>query len=125
MIQRRFKILFSVVVCLAFFKIYQHNLLVQLTYQHQRLVMQKKRLEQERNEQYIAYLSLHNPEAVFTVAKDKLSMKALTVTQLRTIPNTSLSIDCLHTTSHDSVLKTIGLYDMTVGKTGGAAYVRA
>ena len=125
MIQRRFKILTVLVVVLAFFKIYQHNLFVQLTYEHQRLIRHKKELEQARNEAYINLLERKDPDKVFALAQKKLGMQPLAVNQMRLVPNGIDVVDCLHTTSTDAVLKTVGLYDLVIGKTGGVRHVRA
>jgi len=125
MIQRRFKILTGLVVVLAFFKIYQHNLLVQLTYEHQRLVRHKKELEQTRNEAYINLLQRKDPNKVFAIAQKKLGMQPLMVNQVKIVPSGLAVVDCLHTGSTDAVLKKIGLYDLVIGKTGGVGHVRA
>ena len=125
MIQRRFKIITALVVVLAFFKIYQHNLFVQLTYEYQRLVRHKKELEQTRNEAYIKLLERKDPDKVFASAQKKLGMQPLAVNQMKLVPSGIDAVDCLHTTSTDTVLKTVGLYDLVIGKTGGVRHVRA
>jgi len=125
MIQTRFKILSIVIVVLAFFKIYQHNLLVQLTYEYQRLVQHKKKLEQERNELYIHFLRKRDPERIFAHAQKKLGLHMLTIDQIKHIPTGKQAVDFLHTTSCDAVLKIMGLYDLVIGRTGGLVHVCA
>ena len=125
MMQRRFKIITALVVVLAFFKIYQHNLFVQLTYEHQRHVRHEKELEQVRNEAYSNLLERKDPDKIFALAQKKLAMQPLAVNQVQLVPNGIDAVDCLHTTSTDAVLKTVGLYDLVMGKTGGVRHVRA
>ena len=125
MINKRFRVLTILIVVLAFFKIYQHNLLVQLTYEHQRLERHKKELEQTRNEMYISLLQRKDPDKVFAYARNKLGLQPLAINQVKVVPSGLDVIDCLHTSSTDAVLKTIGLYDLVIGKTGRGSYVRA
>lgn len=105
------------VVCFVFLKIYQHNLVIKLSYEKQRLEKKKMQLEKERNDFSVELLSLLDPEKILTKAQEEWGMKAIKINQVRAVPMRT-GVDFLRTTSNDDVLKRIGLYDAIIGYTG-------
>lgn len=77
-------ILFLVIVFFVFFKIYQHNLLIRLNYEKQRVENEKNELKKKKNELLVKYFEFKNQHRVKTVAQEKLGMQPLKLSQIIT-----------------------------------------
>lgn len=111
------KILIVLVVSFVFIKIYQHNLVIKLNYERQRLENKKTQREKERNELSVQLLSLLEPGKLVVKAKEAWGMNAIKISQVRAVPP-KVEVDFLGTTSSDKVLTTLELHDVVMGYTG-------
>ncbi|MBD3232060.1 hypothetical protein GF322_05400 [Candidatus Dependentiae bacterium] len=88
MIKIRFlTILFTLNIVFIFIKIYQHNLLIRLTYEKQRIEKHKNDLKKQKNDLRIKYLTIIDQEKIYNLAKDKLGMQSLKLSQITTCTN--------------------------------------
>lgn len=110
-------VLMSLVIGLMFLKIYQHNLIIKLSYETQRLERKSSQLEKDRNDLLMAFYNRKDPINLQVKARDEWGMKNLTLSQVITL-TAQAPIDFLHTTSHIATLKTLNLYDAVVTRTG-------
>ncbi len=106
----------------VFLKIYQHNLIIKLNYEYQRLEKKKSQLEKDRNELLAVFLKVQAPRKVLAMARDTWGMVPLTIHQVCTI-EVRPEIDFLSTTSSDDLLHYLGVYDVVMGFSGGAGHV--
>jgi hypothetical protein len=101
----------------VFARIYQHNSVIKLNYQNQRLEKQKSQLEKDRNELLMELYELHDPETVLTQV-EQWGMAPLKVSQVMTL-TTQARIDFIGTTSQEDVLQKIGIDDFVTTHSGG------
>ncbi len=85
MIKVRFlTILFVINLVFIFTKIYQHNLLISLTYEKQRIENKKNNLKKQKNDLRIQYFTMIDQEKVWNLAKSKLGLQPLRLSQVTT-----------------------------------------
>lgn len=85
MVKMKFlSIFFLVVVFFIFFRIYQHNLLIRLNYEKQRVESEKDELKKKKNELLVKYFEIKDQHRVKTVAQEKLGMQPLKLSQIIT-----------------------------------------
>jgi hypothetical protein len=111
------KIMIALGVSFIFVKIYQHNLVIKLNYEKQRLEKRKLQQEKVRNDFIVEYLSLTDPAKILTKAKGLWGMKPIKICQVRSVPALS-QLDFFGSISDIQVLKKQGLYDVVSGYTG-------
>jgi hypothetical protein len=107
-----------------FLKIYQHNLIIKLNYEYQRLEKKKSQLEKDRNELLSVYLKTRDPHKVLAIARDEWGMVPLKIHQVESIVEHP-EIDFFSTTSSDDLLRYLGVYDVVMGVSGGSGHVGA
>ena len=83
------KILFFIGIALVFVKIYQHNQVVRITYEKQRLERKKQDLVKEKNELLIRHAFLKDYKKVKQYAQDVLKMRKLLLSQVITLTTKS------------------------------------
>jgi len=69
-------------IAFLFIKIYQHNQIVKLNYEKQRLENKTIELRKERNKQLITLHKLKNPRRIKKIAQNKLGMQQLRLSQI-------------------------------------------
>jgi len=106
-------------ITLAFVKIYQHNLIIKLKYEKQRLEKKATQLRKDRNELVAVYAQLQDSQSVITKATNELGMKPLSIKQVRFLPSHA-DIPFLKTASTADVLQKLGLQDLFLTHTGGS-----
>lgn len=111
------RILVVLVICFVFIKIYQHNLVIKLNYEKQRLEKKEALLEKQKNDLCVEYLTLREPEQLIIYAKSEWGMKAVDPAKVRVIPSSSKA-DFLATLPSDEVFMKLGLYELMYGHTG-------
>lgn len=104
-------------IAFVFIKIYQHNLIIKLRYEYQRLEKQKLLLEKERNDILAKLLRMQDYDELMTTAENRWGMKPLRVTQIKSVQRQP-AVDFMHTTSTVPVLQSCGLYEVVYGHTG-------
>jgi hypothetical protein len=112
-----------IVVCciaLAFIKIYQHNLIIGLNYELQRLEKQRSQLAKERNELFAAISQLHAPEVVMHQAQTKLAMAPHAVDHVVLLDPAPAKVDFIGTTSTHEILLALHIMDNVTSLTGGS-----
>ncbi len=117
----RLSVLRVITICsigFIFLRIYQHNLVIKLNYDYQRLDKRKTQLEKERNELYTQLMCVNDPERVLAYATMQRNMRPLKVGQIVCLDDRK-PFDFVGTTSNEVVVQQLGLFDMVLGKTGG------
>ena len=79
------RILFLCCIGFVFLVIYQHNLIIKLTYSKQRLIQKKDKLQKERNELMKELCQLKDLHKVRTWAQDTLGMTDVKMSQVFTL----------------------------------------
>ena len=83
MTRKRFlTILFLITISLIFLKIYQHNLLIRLNYEKQRIENKKNELKRKKNELLVEYFKLKNQHRVKKLAQENLGLKPIKLSQI-------------------------------------------
>jgi hypothetical protein len=77
-------ILFLVSISFIFLKIYQHNLLIKLSYEKQRVESEKNELKKKKSELLVKYFELSNQLVVKNMAQEKLGLQPLKLSQIIT-----------------------------------------
>ncbi len=77
-------IIFLVIICFIFVKIYQHNLLIKLDYKKQRIENKKNKLKRKKNELLVKYFELKNQHRVKAFVQEELGMKPISLSQIIT-----------------------------------------
>ncbi len=77
-------ILFLVGLSFIFLKIYQHNLLIKLSYEKQRVENEKNELKKKKSELFVKYFELSNRQLVRSKAQEKLGLQPLKLSQIVT-----------------------------------------
>jgi hypothetical protein len=112
------KIFIVVGVFFVFTRIYQHNLVIKLNYEYQRLEKKRSQLEKQRNELLMELFEVQDPDKVLALA-DHCGMVPLKVSQVITL-TTQPVIDFLSTYSSETVLQRLGLVDSNISHSGGS-----
>jgi predicted phage tail protein len=106
-----FRILLCAALCFLFVKIYQHNLIIKLNYEKQRVENNIKRLKNERNELYAQFLTLRDGQKILHMAEQLWGMKSLSAKQI-IMSGSSVHFDFLSTASSQDCLAEAGLYHL-------------
>jgi hypothetical protein len=106
-------------IVLAFIKIYQHNLIIGLSYELQRLEKQRLNLAKERNELLATISQIHAPEMVMSQAQMKLNMTPHAVDRIVLLGTEPAKIDFIGTTSTPQTLLALHIMDNIASLTGG------
>jgi hypothetical protein len=69
---------------MVFVKIYQHNLIIKLNYERQRLELKKGQLKKKKNDLFCQLCFLKNPKNVTNFAQETLLMDRLKFSQVMT-----------------------------------------
>ncbi len=80
-----FSLLFLLCTFFVFIKIYQHNLLIKLIYEKQRLERKKEILKQKKNHMLAKLYTLRDFKRVKKIAEKKLGLKELKLSQIITM----------------------------------------
>lgn len=72
------------VLCMVFIKIYQHNLIIRLSYERQRLELKKSQLKKQKSDLLRLLCFLKDPRNVTSFAKESLAMDKLKFSQAMT-----------------------------------------
>ncbi|MFA5306414.1 MAG: hypothetical protein WC365_03110 [Candidatus Babeliales bacterium] len=104
-------------IALAFIKIYQHNLIIGLNYELQRLEKQRSQLAKQRNDLLASLTQLHAPEVVMRQAQTHLGMTPQTVQHVIYLTPQTTTIDFIGTASTNTILTTLHL-DSVTSQTG-------
>ena len=75
-------------IFMVFVTIYQHNAIIKLNYEKQRLVLMQNRLDKERSERMVELFSLRNFSRVTHVATERLGMRPLALSLVMTLTTT-------------------------------------
>ena len=76
-----------IAILFLFFKIYQHNSIVKLVYEKQRLERMKEGLRKDKNKLLVQLYTIKNQEKVREEAREKFSFCALKPDQIVTYSN--------------------------------------
>ena len=76
---------FLFLIVFIFFKIYQHNKLVKVTYQKQRIDQEREHLEKENNRLLVEFYKLKDQNRVKRIAQEKLGMQEAKLGQIRVL----------------------------------------
>ncbi len=77
-------IIFLLVISFIFLKIYQHNLLIKLSYEKQRFVLKKEELKQKKNLLLVDFYKLKDFKRIKNIASQELGLQELTLSQIKT-----------------------------------------
>ena len=124
MLLKNTHIIAGITLIFIFLKIYQHNIIIKLTYEQQRLEHQKRDLEQKLNEQYIQMFLLQDPDKVFAIVQEENGMTPIKLTQIQEISKELDTFDYFTTPSSEKLLKQLGFYDITIQTTKGYKHAR-
>jgi cell division protein FtsL len=83
-----FTVLVCIILAFIFIKIYQHNILIKLTYKKQRLEKKKNKLKRKKNHLTVKLFKLKNYEKIEKIARNKFGMQPLTTSQIITVTKT-------------------------------------
>ena len=78
------RLLIITFMCMVFIKIYQHNLIIRLNYEHQRLEIKKSQLKKQKNDLLSQLCFLKDPRCVTSFAQGTLNMDKLKFSQVMT-----------------------------------------
>lgn len=112
------RIVFVVVCVCSFIEIYQHNLMVKLNYEYQRLARKRLSLEKEYNDFLVELMKIKDAQKIIEWAQDVLHMSSLKICQIVEC-NQYAPVQFLGSTSSEVVGKHIGIYDASFSTTGG------
>jgi|SaaInlLV_10m_DNA_2_1039722.scaffolds.fasta_scaffold73574_1 hypothetical protein len=73
----------------VFFKIYQHNKMIKLVYQQQRIEKSQKVLDKNKNKLLIQLHQIKNKKNIKQAAQSQLGMKDLQVSQMMSFAHTN------------------------------------
>ncbi len=104
-------------IVLAFIKIYQHNLIIGLNYELQRLEKQRSQLAKQRNDLLANLTQLHAPEVVMHQAHALHGMTPHAVHHVIYLKPQTAPIDFIGTASTHTILTALHL-DTVISKTG-------
>ena len=76
---------FLFLILFIFFKIYQHNKLVKVTYQKQRIEQELEYFEKENNRLLVELYKLKDQNRVKEIAQEKLGMQEAKLEQIRVL----------------------------------------
>lgn len=82
-----FYLLFLLNVTFVFVKIYQHNLVIKLNYEKQRLEIKKTNLKHNKNYKLVKLYKLRDFKRIKNIAINKLRLKELKLSQVITLTN--------------------------------------
>ncbi|MBU4270148.1 hypothetical protein KJ644_03340 [Candidatus Dependentiae bacterium] len=77
-------IIFLLVISFIFLKIYQHNLLIKLSYEKQRFALKKEELKQKKNLLLVDFYKLKDFKRIKNIASQELGLQELTLSQIKT-----------------------------------------
>jgi hypothetical protein len=77
-------IVFLILVFFVFLKIYQHNSLIRLNYEKQRVENEKDELKKKKNELLVKYFEIKNQHKARAAVQEKLGMQPLKLSQIIT-----------------------------------------
>ena len=80
-----FTSLFVILVASVFLKIYQHNLLINLSYRRQLLERKKKFLMEHKNKLLVRLFKFKNHQNVKKIAMEKLDLRPIMLSQIITV----------------------------------------
>ena len=80
-----FSLLFLLCTSFVFVKIYQHNLLIKLIYEKQRLERKKDTLKQNKNHMLAKLYTLRDFKRIKRIAKENFGLKELKLSQIITM----------------------------------------
>ena len=100
---RFFRSLALFFIALVFVKIYQHNQIIKLNYEKQRVENKRNKLKRERNELLVQLSALNDLGKVRKVAQEKMGMQWLTMSQIITV--TEQPLFDFYTTTTVNVLR--------------------
>ena len=80
-----FTILFAISIIFVFIKIYQHNQVVKLSYEKQRLENKTINLKKKKDQLLIELYTLKDPQKVKQIAQEKFGMQPLKLSQILTL----------------------------------------
>lgn len=103
-------VIVSIFLGLSFFKIYQHNLVIKLNYEKQRLVKRKEHLKKERNDLLMKLFVAQDYGQLQARARQEWGMVPMKVSHVLTL-TTQATVDFMATSSRDSVLMQLRLFD--------------
>lgn len=104
-------------IALAFIKIYQHNLIIDLNYEIQRLAKQKSQLSKQRNDLLANLTQLHAPEIVMHQAQTKRGMTPQAVHRVIHLKPQANTINFIGNTPNNTILVALHL-DPVISQTG-------
>lgn len=73
-----------IIMCMVFVKIYQHNLIIRLNYERQRLEIKKKQLKTQKNDFQRQLCCVRDSGIVSAFAQDKLGLSKTKFSQVMT-----------------------------------------
>lgn len=80
-----FSLLFLLGLFLVFLKIYQHNLLIKMAFEKQRLERQRLKLKDKRSLLLIKFFKLKNFKKIQQIAVDDLGLQELKLSQIKKV----------------------------------------
>jgi cell division protein FtsL len=80
-----FSLLFLLTIVFVFTKIYQHNLIIKLNYEKQRLERKRVILKQEKNQKLVQLYNLKDFNRIKKIAKEKIGLQELKLSQIITL----------------------------------------
>lgn len=78
------RLLLITLMCMVFIKIYQHNLIIKLNYERQRLEIKKSQLKKQKNDLFRHLCFLKEPRNVASFAQQSMAMDKLKFSQVMT-----------------------------------------
>lgn len=80
-----FSLLFLLTITFVFTKIYQHNLIIKLTYEKQRLEGKRIILKQQKNKKLVKLYNLKDFNRIKKIAKKEIGLQELKLSQIITL----------------------------------------
>lgn len=80
-----FSLLFLLTIIFVFTKIYQHNLIIKLNYEKQRLERKVVVLKQQKNKKLVKLYNLKDFNRIKKIAKNKMGLQELRLSQIVTL----------------------------------------
>lgn len=80
-----FSLLFLLTIIFVFTKIYQHNLIIKLNYEKQRLERKRVILKQEKNQKLAQLYNLKDFNRIKKIATEKIGLQELKLSQIITL----------------------------------------
>ncbi len=113
------RILWTVLIGFVFVRIYQHNLIIGLRYERQRLAQEIGQLEKQRNELLADWYQSQDPERLHALACEAWGMSPVSVDRVIILEPDKNDIDFIGTSSSAATLQAMGVLDVIMGRTGG------